>query len=381
MKKEIYKLIINSVAVLCVSTVLCVSLLHFENVKISDNALAVFSPVEIIYNVKEKYGASNTESEENSTEKSEEKEQSESTDSTVQSDVGDITQVPSDIQALMDKALETIKSETKVGDTSEESYFGGGTLVESGGIQIQSKIPESFYKIDAEKLLEQKADLSIEDASQPTVLIYHTHTTESYALVDVGYYTKSLDMRSDKADRNMVRVGDDLCEYLNAYGINTIHDTEIHDESYTGAYANSRKSVLKYLEKYPTIEITIDVHRDDITYENKTKVKPTATINGKKAAKMMIIAGAEYGSVENYPDWQYNLRFVMSVQNKINSVYPDLMRPILFAERKYNMDVTHNSFLLEIGTDANTLDEATYSARLFATALAQMLKEDYIEKE
>ena len=215
---------------------------------------------------------------------------------------------------------------------------------------------------------------------KPTVLIYHTHTTEAYSLLDVGYYTGSLDTRSSKADRNMVRVGDDLCKYLNDMGINTIHDTQIHDDNYTGAYKHSRKSVLKYLEQYPSIDITIDVHRDDITYENKTKVKPTAIVNGKKAARMMIIAGAEYGSVSNFPTWEYNLRFDMAVQNRVNSMYPSLMRPILFAERKYNMDLTHNSFLLEIGTDANTLDEATYSARLFATALGGLLKDDYIEK-
>lgn len=55
--------------------------------------------------------------------------------------------------------------------------------------------------------------------------------------------------------------------------------------------------------------------------------------------------------------------------------YPGLMRPILFSERKYNMDMTRNSFLLEVGTDGNTLDEACYSARLFATALARVIQD------
>ena len=55
------------------------------------------------------------------------------------------------------------------------------------------------------------------------------------------------------------------------------------------------------------------------------------------------------------------------------------MRPILFSERKYNMFETKNSFLLEIGTDANTLDEACYSARLFATALGELLDEEYVK--
>lgn len=134
------------------------------------------------------------------------------------------------------------------------------------------------------------------------------------------------------------------------------------------------------MEKYPTIEITIDVHRDDITYEDNTKVKPTAEIDGKKAARMMIIAGAEYGSIENYPDWEYNLRFALAVQNKVEEKYEGLMRPILFSERKYNMDETRNSFLLEVGTGANTLDEACYSARLFATALGELLQEEYTQK-
>ena len=54
------------------------------------------------------------------------------------------------------------------------------------------------------------------------------------------------------------------------------------------------------------------------------------------------------------------------------------MRPILFSQRKYNMNLTHNSFLLEVGTDANTLDEACYSARLFGEALGELLNDEYV---
>ena len=175
----------------------------------------------------------------------------------------------------------------------------------------------------------------------------------------------------------MVRVGDEICKILEERGIGVIHDREIHDTSYNAAYDSSRKSVVEYLEKYPSIEITIDVHRDSITYKDETKVKPTAVVNDKKAAKMMIISGCEYGSVKNFPNWEYNLRFACAVTDKLNSLYPDLMRPVLFSERKYNMDLTKNSFLLEIGTDANTLEEACYSGRLFANTLADLIYEEY----
>ncbi|MCD7796144.1 MAG: stage II sporulation protein P [Clostridiales bacterium] len=266
----------------------------------------------------------------------------------------------------------------KTGNTSEEVYVGGGTIVSYDGVEVQSKIPSSFYSLDIESLLKQKTDLSIKDVTKLMVLVYHSHTTESYALLDVGCYTKSLTPRTTDEAQNMVRVGDELCSYLENLGISVIHDITIHDTDYNSSYASSRESIEEYLEKYPSIEITIDVHRDDITYSDNTKVKPTAEVNGKKAARMMIIAGAEYGSIENFPDWEYNLRFDLAVQQKANELYPGLMRPILFSQRKYNMDETKNSFLLEIGTDANTLDEACYLARLFAVALAELIQTEYV---
>lgn len=294
-------------------------------------------------------------------------------------DYTNIKQTPSDIAKLMNKAKKTtVKSKSK-GKTSEEAYQGGGTIVSYGDLQIQTKIPASFYSPDINALLKQGSDLTIDDKSKPTILIYHSHTTEAYSLLDVGYYMSS-DVRSNSSARNMVRVGDDLAAYLEKQGFTVIHDRTIHDKNYTKSYDNSRVTVEKYLEQYPSIEVTIDVHRDDITYSNKTKVKPTAKINGKKAARMMIISGCEYNRVKNFPDWEENLKFDLQVQNKVNELYPGLMRPILFSERKYNMYETNYSFLLEVGTDANTLDEACYSARLFGDALGRLLNEKYVKR-
>ena len=57
------------------------------------------------------------------------------------------------------------------------------------------------------------------------------------------------------------------------------------------------------------------------------------------------------------------------------------MKPIYFCQRKYNMDVVPYSVLLEVGTDANTLEEAVYSAHLFGESLSRLIKENIIEKE
>lgn len=384
MKKDLLIYLTNVIAVLCIVIVIVNTAPNFTN-QISyfnTGIAAVFAPQAIMEKIADASLTKNDNSDNNNNTAS--RSVSRSMDGIVGKDsdlYSDIKKTPADIEKLMRDAEKTISDEKVQGKTSEEPYFGGGTLVSYNNIEVQSKIPNSFYELDIESLLAQKAELSIKDISEPTILVYHSHTTESYTLLDVGYYTESLDLRSDDNSKNMVRVGDELVKYLELQGFKVIHDTEIHDENYSGAYDSSRKSIEKYLEQYPSIEITIDVHRDDITYDNKTKVKPTATIDGKKAARMMIIAGAEYGSVKNYPNWESNLKFDIAVQNKVEEMYKGLMRPILFAERRYNMYETKNSFLLEVGTDGNTLDEACYSARLFATALGELLKTEYVEND
>lgn len=383
MKKNIIIIIINTIILFgIVGIIVNLSpLIEKPLTAFSLSLLKLSSPVLIYNNAKATFSNSNSVAEENTTNTVPEEERSvmNSISAEDSKDYTDIRQTPSDIARLMNKAKKTVTKSKSKGKTSEEAYQGGGTIVSYGNLQIQTKIPKSFYSPNIKALLNQGSDLTIYDKSQPTVLIYHSHTTEAYSLLDTGYYISS-DARSNNSARNMVRVGDDLAAYLEKQGFNVIHDRTIHDKDYTKSYDNSRATIEKYLEQYPSIEVTIDVHRDDITYSNKTKVKPTVKINGKKAARMMIISGCEYNRVKNFPDWEENLKFDLQVQNKVNQLYPGLMRPILFSERKYNMYETHYSFLLEVGTDANTLDEACYSARLFGNALGQLLNEKYVKE-
>lgn len=383
MKKNIIIIIINTIILFGIVgiTVNLSPLIEKPLTAFSLSLLKLSSPVLIYNNAKATFSNSNSVAEENTTNTVPEEGRSvmNSISAEDSKDYTDIQQTPSDIAKLMNKAKKTATKSKSKGKTSEEAYQGGGTIVSYGNLQIQTKIPKSFYSPDIKALLNQGSDLTIYDKSKPTVLIYHSHTTEAYSLLDTGYYISS-DARSNNSARNMVRVGDDLTAYLEKQGFNVIHDRTIHDKDYTKSYDNSRATIEKYLEQYPSIEVTIDVHRDDITYSNKTKVKPTAKINGKKAARMMIISGCEYNRVKNFPDWEENLKFDLQVQNKVNELYPGLMRPILFSERKYNMYETHYSFLLEVGTDANTLDEACYSARLFGNALGQLLNEKYVKE-
>ena len=172
----------------------------------------------------------------------------------------------------------------------------------------------------------------------------------------------------------MIAVGKVIKNALENAGINTIQSETLHDkDTYTGAYDNSRETIEYYLKKYPSIKVVFDVHRDAINYENGNKLRPVIDINGKTAGQIMLISGCESGPITDYPDWQKNLRFSVGLQQALEKTYPSLARPLFFAEKKYNQDLCENSCLIEVGSQANLLSEAKYSARLLSKVLIKYL--------
>lgn len=278
----------------------------------------------------------------------------------------------SDLKTMQEEYAEKFAGMEPCGSVSEEFMATKGATDILGGVAVKNST--ATKKPDFEALLEAGAPIEKADFSEPTVLIFHTHTTESYLQVDDGVFYKDYETRSADPGRNMVRVGDELCRVLEENGVGVIHDTNIYDEYYNGAYARSRKTVLEYLEKYPSIQIVLDVHRDAIYYSDTVRCKPTAVIGGEKAAQVMIITGAEEGQITDFPDWEENLKFALALQKEAQEKYEGLMRPVYFCQRKYNMDTAKCSLLLEIGSDANTLEEACRSARMIGEALCELIR-------
>jgi len=230
------------------------------------------------------------------------------------------------------------------------------------------------HTFDIEEELGKKPGVKIKKNNKPQVLIMHTHTTESYLPADTGFYDMTESAHSLDRDQSVVRVGDAIAKELNDAGILTLHDETVHDyPSYSGAYDRSAETVQKYLDKYPSIQVVLDVHRDAITSDSGVKTKPTAEINGKKAAQIMIISGCEEYPITDYPDWEMNLRFALRIQRQLEASFPTLARPLYFAARHYNQQMTHGSLLIEMGSDGNTLEEAVYSGELLGRALAELL--------
>lgn len=255
--------------------------------------------------------------------------------------------------------------------TEDMSGSEGNHILRFNGFLLRNDT--SLSKEDIAEVLEQPTELSLKNTTEPQVLIYHTHVTESYCPYDNGIYDKRYNWRSTDNNNNMVAVGAVVAQQLRENGISVIHDTSQHDyPSYDGSYANSYRSIKDYLSHYPTIKVVLDIHRDAIERENGVIVKPTAVINGEKYAQLMIISNCDDGS-GLIPNWRDNLRFAAAFADKLEQKAGGITRPLLFSYRKYNQQLSTGALLLEFGSHANTLEESKRTARLVGQSLSELL--------
>lgn len=284
-----------------------------------------------------------------------------------------LTAVDGDIEKVIRQAEKNAVKDKKDGDIYEYTFTDDGVTDEFENIRVKNT---NETQIDIEKKLGERLPLSV-DRDKPAVLIYHTHTTETYQMLDRDFYAQGYLSRSNDKALNMVRVGKAVAGEIEKQGFKVIHDTTVYDNPYTGAYYRSEDAVKKLLEENPSVVITLDIHRDAIQNDSGVKTKPTAGINGKKAAQIMIISGCqeEGNGITDLPEWEKNLTFALKLQQSMETLYPGLTRPVFFCARSYNMGLTPCSLLVEMGSDANTLDEAVYSGKMLGRALCEILKE------
>ena len=227
------------------------------------------------------------------------------------------------------------------------------------------------YRTELEPLLLQPLQWQL-DAEAPSVLIIHSHATESYTKVPGQNYQESSDYRTRDPSYNMIAVGDALAELLQQRGIGVIHDRQQHDaQSYNAAYANSRKSVEEYLREYPSIRIVLDLHRDAALNADGTQYATSAMVNGEKSAQIMLLAGTD--SVGgSHPGWRENLSLALKLQALLEKAHPGITRQTLLRGYGFNQDLCSGMLIVEVGTAGNTLQHALRAMVPLADAIAAL---------
>ena len=215
-----------------------------------------------------------------------------------------------------------------------------------------------------------KPDYEVKNSND--IIIYHTHTCESYTQTEANTYKPTGNYRTTDLRYSVVRVGDELEEELKKHKFNVKHNNTKHDyPAYTGSYSRSLETVEKILENQKNTEIIFDLHRDAVG--SKGSYAPTVEINGEKVAQIMFVIGTNDGG-GNHPNWKNNLKFAVKVQEKGNEMYPGLFRAINLRSATFNQKVSNAASIIEVGATGNTLEEATASMKYFANVLDEILK-------
>ena len=197
------------------------------------------------------------------------------------------------------------------------------------------------------------------NTNKPEVLIYHTHTSESY---------KPGNPISTDNTQNVVAVGDVLVNELQTnYGISAINDKTVHDkEAYTQSYARSVVTLDKYLDKYKDFKLIIDLHRDSV--DDKKAI--TAKLNEENVAKISFVMA------KKNPHFDKNMALANKMIQTSDKLFPGFCRGVIYynyGTRYFNQDRSNNAVLIEVGADINTSDEAKASAKYIARIIAECL--------
>ena len=200
---------------------------------------------------------------------------------------------------------------------------------------------------------------------EPTVLILHTHTTESYTKTGQDY-RETASWRTLAEDYNMLSVGQLVVQVLAEYGIPAIQDRSLHDyPSYNGSYTDARKSIREYLEDYPSIALVLDLHRD-ASEGSGGQLRTAASVEGQTAAQLMLVLGT------NHEDYEENLSLALKLHAQLESQCPGITRPLQLRAARFNQDLSPGALLVEVGAAGNTHAEALLAARELAKAVAAL---------
>jgi stage II sporulation protein P len=231
---------------------------------------------------------------------------------------------------------------------------------------------ETGYDVDVEALLTVPLDLDL-TVDGPLVLIVHTHTAEAYTPSAGWEYEPSDTLRTLDEDCNMLRVGDEIAEALEAGGVAVLHDRTYHDyPAYNGAYSRALTTIQAYLDQYPSIQMVLDVHRDAAENSDGTLAAPTVTVDGQTMAQVMLVVGTDDGGLE-HPDWRGNLSCALKLQVLLEQAAPGLCRDLDLRQERFNQHMTPASLLVEVGSAGNTMDQVLPAARLLGQTLAELL--------
>lgn len=201
----------------------------------------------------------------------------------------------------------------------------------------------------------------------PQMLIYHTHSSETYSDSPENNY-HSLDI-----EHSVMSVGNLLSSELSQRGWGVVHTTKYNDLEYNKSYITSAQALKSILEEYKSVKVAIDLHRDGRNIDTNDKKQTmhdeyTTEINGETVAKFFLVVGQRN---ENFESLKKQAEEITALAE---AKYPGLVAPVVTKQYgKFNQYIAENGLLIEVGNNATSIKEAQGTCKY----LAEILDEYY----
>lgn len=244
---------------------------------------------------------------------------------------------------------------------------------------IENNVPNKFTNAYNGVFIKNGTDYNLtEDMLKPdievnnkNIMIFHTHTCESYTPTETFNYQQTGTYRTTDLNYNVVRVGTELTNQLLSYNYNVVHDKTYHDyPAYNGSYDRSLNTVRNLLLTNKDTDVIFDIHRDAIA---DYSYAPTVKIGEEYAAQLMFVIGTDGGGLE-HANWNQNLKFAVKIQEKANELYPGLFKPIVLRNSRYNQHLSKAAGIIEVGATGNTMEQCLASMKYLAKVISEVMK-------
>jgi len=202
--------------------------------------------------------------------------------------------------------------------------------------------------------------------SEPIIYLFNAHPLEMIGSPLGNPYV---------GEMSIIEITHILASHFESHDIPTLVEEQCIDEKlyrnnwefYMSYYA-ARYFVLDVIERYPSLEFFLDLHRDGIPHEYAT-----AEIDGQSYARILFVIGTDnpLGYAASYAVAR-ELHYMLEAQK------PGISRGVFTSggsgrDGVYSQDISPMLQLIELGTYTSTVEEVSRTVEILAEVLAEFL--------
>lgn len=249
-----------------------------------------------------------------------------------------------------------------------------GKDIEYGFLKIRN--PYGCEGFELRSVLKAPLVIRKPAAGSTPVILYYTHTSESYCLSEEERSLKDYpDIAGYDRSRSIAGRGEVFKAACRGAGTGVALISQNNDSDYANAYEVSRSAVEALAADTPEAQLALDLHVNSVEYPAGKRYAPTVSKDDKKYAQILFVITQ---NSETNPYWKENVKLAIFIIEKLEEEVPGITLGIsLRNDAKYNSVATRFGLLAEIGFEGNLAGEADLSAEVLGRVIGNIFAGKY----